>query len=555
MLFSCCENTIGAETFISTVINIERLKMIRIFTGMFLLFIPLTVFAQPEATLINSVSLIEKSTQLHPPYYDIARLENFINSVATHPLVEKKILGQSVLGRNVIMVTITDNSIPDSCKKSVWLQCRVHGYEDEQSYIFEGLVNYLISDDSTSIVPEILKRIIFKIIPAINPDGIALWSRMNANGIDLNSIWVDSTDHSTEEPEVRWVHDALDDWVITQGNKIYLALDMHCWDGGHDGGYQIVANIAGDDLYAEQTTFLTYLIEYCPWQRWEDWSSGTGSSGSALFALFRQHGLNILKSETTGGDRYDGSVTTIANLQEQGVSFVNAIYRYLYHIYFVDGNNNEVDTYSTSDSIYIKLEDFDANDNPGIFEEYQVLLVSSSLDTEHVFIKERFSNGGIFYNETGVGLAENIPVPNDGVLQVKHDDIISVYYEDINFPDDFCSSQALIVPISNVSPVTATSSITDYKLYPNYPNPFNTGTIISFSIPSRGSRQQLVSVKIYNLLGEEIITLVDGQLSPGQYSLSWNGKDRYGNSLGSGIYLCHLFTEKIQLVRKLLLVQ
>lgn len=106
-------------------------------------------------------AVIEKLKPTEPPYYDLSRLETYVDNVAAHPLVERVILGQSVQGRNIQMLTITNNSIPYSCKKSVWLQFRVHGNEMEQSYIFEGLVNYLISDDSLSLVPEILDRIIF----------------------------------------------------------------------------------------------------------------------------------------------------------------------------------------------------------------------------------------------------------------------------------------------------------------------------------------------------------------------------------------------------------
>jgi len=65
------------------------------------------------------------------------------------------------------------------------------------------------------------------------------------------------------------------------------------------------------------------------------------------------------------------------------------------------------------------------------------------------------------------------------------------------------------------------------KLYQNYPNPFNPTTTIKFDIP----RKSYVTLKIFNLLGKEIETLVDEQLDQGFYERQWNAKD-----FPSGIY-------------------
>lgn len=61
----------------------------------------------------------------------------------------------------------------------------------------------------------------------------------------------------------------------------------------------------------------------------------------------------------------------------------------------------------------------------------------------------------------------------------------------------------------------------------NYPNPFNPSTVISFSVPY----DSYVSIKIYNLLGEEINTLVNKVMNAGEYNISWNAGD-----ISAGIY-------------------
>jgi hypothetical protein len=67
-----------------------------------------------------------------------------------------------------------------------------------------------------------------------------------------------------------------------------------------------------------------------------------------------------------------------------------------------------------------------------------------------------------------------------------------------------------------------------YVLSQNYPNPFNPVTTIQFSLPKPGK----ISLKIFNLLGEEVATLVSGQLPAGSYTYEWDG-----SNMASGIYL------------------
>ncbi|AFN74216.1 Spore coat protein CotH [Melioribacter roseus P3M-2] len=80
----------------------------------------------------------------------------------------------------------------------------------------------------------------------------------------------------------------------------------------------------------------------------------------------------------------------------------------------------------------------------------------------------------------------------------------------------------------------STGKITEFKLYPNYPNPFNPSTVIKYQVP----KYEKVTLKIYNTLGQEITTLVDGLKAPGIYEEKFDG-----NNLPSGIYFYRLQTE------------
>lgn len=73
----------------------------------------------------------------------------------------------------------------------------------------------------------------------------------------------------------------------------------------------------------------------------------------------------------------------------------------------------------------------------------------------------------------------------------------------------------------------------EYKLENNYPNPFNPSTVISYQLPVVSD----VRLVIYDILGREVITLVNGNQSAGKYSVEWNGRNASGTILSSGIYI------------------
>jgi hypothetical protein len=75
-------------------------------------------------------------------------------------------------------------------------------------------------------------------------------------------------------------------------------------------------------------------------------------------------------------------------------------------------------------------------------------------------------------------------------------------------------------------------SISNFNLKQNYPNPFNPSTNIKLLIPERSE----VKIKVYNSLGEEIITLLNKTLERGEHTLVWNGINKNNNTVPSGVY-------------------
>ncbi|RKY82927.1 hypothetical protein DRQ11_13815 [candidate division KSB1 bacterium] len=95
-------------------------------------------------------------------------------------------------------------------------------------------------------------------------------------------------------------------------------------------------------------------------------------------------------------------------------------------------------------------------------------------------------------------------------------------------------------PPTGVVELSPGSDVPDrFSLQQNYPNPFNLNTVIRYSLPGKVNRH--VSLKIYNLLGQQVQVLIDDELQrPGCYSVKWDGKDKQGKDVASGIYLYQL---------------
>ena len=90
-----------------------------------------------------------------------------------------------------------------------------------------------------------------------------------------------------------------------------------------------------------------------------------------------------------------------------------------------------------------------------------------------------------------------------------------------------------------------------YSLSQNYPNPFNPQTTIRYHLPSVGP----VRLLLYNLTGQVVRTLADGEHPAGPHFIVWDGTDDTGRDVASGVYLCRMETEKHRAVRKLVLVR
>ena len=81
------------------------------------------------------------------------------------------------------------------------------------------------------------------------------------------------------------------------------------------------------------------------------------------------------------------------------------------------------------------------------------------------------------------------------------------------------------------------------NIHQNYPNPFNPLTTIIYDIGLMDGLSQNVSITIYNLLGQRVKTLIENKDQIGQFKVQWNGQDKFGQIMASGIYFVQLTTQ------------
>jgi PKD repeat protein len=192
-----------------------------------------------------------------PPYLN-SDLDLFLHNLPESRFWRKEVLGKSVEGREIKMVTVTDSGIPDSKKTVVWITGQQHGYEMVGGPICEGIIHSLLGEKNRD---DLLREFIFKLVPIVNPDAMAHGGfRYNMHDVDLNRNWDEQAngyqDRTLPEPEVACVQAAMRRWV-EQGNGLDFYLDMHCHTAISEGLwiYPSDATLAGPLLFQKEMRF------------------------------------------------------------------------------------------------------------------------------------------------------------------------------------------------------------------------------------------------------------------------------------------------------------
>ncbi len=95
-----------------------------------------------------------------------------------------------------------------------------------------------------------------------------------------------------------------------------------------------------------------------------------------------------------------------------------------------------------------------------------------------------------------------------------------------------------------------------FSLSPNYPNPFNPSTTIKFQLPARNGPASVRTVlRVYDILGRLVRTIVDEDMSPGFYTKQWDGLNDNGIRISSGVYFYSITAGEFRETKKMLLIK
>jgi plastocyanin len=112
-----------------------------------------------------------------------------------------------------------------------------------------------------------------------------------------------------------------------------------------------------------------------------------------------------------------------------------------------------------------------------------------------------------------------------------------------------------VVNVAPATPVSEKPQLAGLALFQNSPNPFNPSTQIVFEIPGTSGTTRHTSLRIYNLQGRLVRTLVSEPLAPARHTVIWNGRNDNGEVMASGVYVYRLSTEGLTVSRQMTLMK
>ena len=157
---------------------------------------------------------------------------------------------------------------------------------------------------------------------------------------------------------------------------------------------------------------------------------------------------------------------------------------------------------------------------------------------------------GFDITETDLNILTQEPF---GVHTVEITGELGAYCDDDEMLDIYSEWQVTVEYESDITIMNSLSNeLTipgEHTLFQNYPNPFNPETMIKFDVPSL----DYIKISIFDLKGNLILDLVDKSFTPGEYYVTWDGKDKNGQPVSSGLYI-YQYKSSINLATKRMLL-
>jgi hypothetical protein len=248
--------------------------------------------------------------------------------------------------------------------------------------------------------------------------------------------------------------------------------------------------------------------------------------GTHTPTLLKQNPLAVDSSVYAGFVKSDGSYSI--NVEESAYYFVQGYSDYFLPTYFNSQNAASV-YWQNADSVFVNQT----------LNNKNLYLERDSLTNNQLYSYNFGKDDGRFY-------VSNLPYGSYQLVAQK-----------VGFPNAVSNNFTISPQNQNQHQLNIQFTLTDVeqadnfipteiKLYPNYPNPFNPSTIISFSLPA----SQIVNIKVYNILGEVVADIGNQIFTAGLNEVNFNAL-----GLASGVYIVSLEANSIQLSQKIALMK
>ncbi len=252
----------------------------------------------------------------------------------------------------------------------------------------------------------------------------------------------------------------------------------------------------------------------------------------------------------------------LKNIQSPGDYYLQGFSQYYIPGYFNHMNNHEA-FWQNADSVSIAgLEEgkniyldrdssYGGGMASGYFEEDNS--VEDSLDDALIYAVSVTNNKIYNYNFSQLSGKFALPDLPFGTYKLVADKIglNNAVSEDFVISSTQDTVNNIVLMFIPTSVKGESKIINEFELFQNYPNPFNPTTIIKYSVPNVAADfSQRITLKVYDVLGKEIVTLINAKQKPGNYTIIFNA-----SKLSSGIYFYHLKTSRGSLTKKMQLLK
>ena len=177
--------------------------------------------------------------------------------------------------------------------------------------------------------------------------------------------------------------------------------------------------------------------------------------------------------------------------------------------------------------------------------------LSARWEMAPLFVQTNADSSQVLFAIAGLGLKEEQGAASEAPLLTFEADLgnhgeqtLTLDYTLWNASGEPIESATLSLEIDNLLPK-------QYVLHQNYPNPFNPVTTIRYELP----RPAKTVLLVYNIVGQQVVRLVDELLSPGYHQTIWDGRDQAGRQVASGIYIVRLTTPVWSRTMKMVLLK